>query len=77
MTNVTRHAHAQVVTVSVSYGEGTTIEVADDGVGGSAEPGNGISGMRERAGALGGTLHAGPRPEGGFRILAHLPGSVA
>jgi signal transduction histidine kinase len=77
LTNVTRHAHAQVVTVSVSYGEGTTIEVADDGVGGSAEPGNGISGMRERAGALGGTLHAGPRPEGGFRILAHLPGSVA
>jgi signal transduction histidine kinase len=36
-------------------------------------PGNGIAGMRERAATLGGTLDAGPRPGGGFRVAAHLP----
>ena len=35
--------------------------------------GQGILGMRERARALGGSLEAGPRPEGGFRVLASLP----
>jgi signal transduction histidine kinase len=40
---------------------------------GIAEPGNGIIGMTERAHALGGTLHAGPRPGGGFRVRAYLP----
>jgi signal transduction histidine kinase len=35
--------------------------------------GNGIAGMTERATALGGTLQAGPRPEGGFRVRALLP----
>ncbi|HEY3954372.1 MAG TPA: sensor histidine kinase [Streptosporangiaceae bacterium] len=36
-------------------------------------PGMGITGMRERATALGGQLQAGPRPGGGFRVLAELP----
>jgi len=35
--------------------------------------GHGIAGMRERASAAGGTLAAGPRPEGGFRVYARLP----
>ena len=35
--------------------------------------GNGIIGMTERAHALGGTLEAGPRPDGGFRVRACLP----
>jgi signal transduction histidine kinase len=35
--------------------------------------GNGIVGMTERATALGGTLQAGPRPDGGFRVMARLP----
>jgi signal transduction histidine kinase len=39
----------------------------------SAGGGNGIPGMTERARALGGTLRAGPRPDGGFRVRAWLP----
>jgi signal transduction histidine kinase len=35
--------------------------------------GSGITGMRERATALGGTFSAGPRPDGGFRVQATLP----
>jgi signal transduction histidine kinase len=35
--------------------------------------GSGIAGMTERARVLGGTLRAGPRPEGGFRVRAWLP----
>lgn len=35
--------------------------------------GVGLLGMRERVTALGGRLHAGPRPEGGFTVQATLP----
>jgi len=35
--------------------------------------GNGIPGMRERAQSVGGTLEAGPRQDGGFRVRAELP----
>ena len=65
------------------------IEVADDGTTAVPTPatgdpstaaskranstGNGLRGMTERARALGGSLDAGPRPGGGFRVLARLP----
>jgi signal transduction histidine kinase len=39
----------------------------------SRSAGHGIVGMRERARLLGGTLEARPRPDGGFRVVAHLP----
>jgi signal transduction histidine kinase len=78
LTNVTRHAAGATATVCVTYGErDLTVQVDDDGSGPAAGPtpggGSGISGMRERAVALGGELEAGPRQEGGFRILARLP----
>ncbi|MGW5668363.1 sensor histidine kinase [Micromonospora sp. NPDC003776] len=44
---------------------------------GSAEPGRGIVGMRERCGLLGGELTAGPRPSGGFEVTARLPLAAA
>ncbi len=42
-------------------------------IAGSAGGGNGLPGMRERAQALGGTITAETRPEGGFRVRAFLP----
>src|SRR5215213_6934924 len=79
LTNVVRHARASRAEITVRHADGrVVVEVTDDG---RAHPGNGsgngsgqgILGMRERARALGGSLEAGPRPEGGFRVLASLP----
>jgi signal transduction histidine kinase len=73
LTNVARHAGARGATVRLGFADGVRIEVTDDGVGGPAGTGNGITGMRQRAAALGGTVEAGPDPRGGFRVAAHLP----
>ena len=77
LTNVVRHAGARHATVTVRL-EGSTVvaEVTDDGAGApsnASDTGRGILGMRERAELLGGTLDAGPRPEGGFRVSARIP----
>ncbi|MGI8791189.1 MAG: sensor histidine kinase [Actinomycetota bacterium] len=77
LTNVTRHAGPARATVLISYEEDLIVKVEDDGRGGpagtTAGSGNGIAGMRERAVALGGSLEAGPRPGGGFRVVGRLP----
>jgi signal transduction histidine kinase len=72
---VTRHAAATHAEVVVSYGDHElTVEVTDDGRGGEpVAAGNGLTGMQERALALGGSLSAGPRAEGGFRVQGVLP----
>jgi signal transduction histidine kinase len=78
LTNVARHAGpAATVGVHVSYApDKVVVQVDDDGAadpGAPPEPGIGLTGMRERVTALGGALHAAPRPEGGFRVRAELP----
>jgi signal transduction histidine kinase len=82
LTNSARHSGGTKATARVTYGDGALIvEVDDDGIPRPAGrpgtrasgPGNGIAGMTERAKALGGTLQAGPRPEGGFAVRAWLP----
>ncbi len=76
LTNVVRHAKATAATVRIQYGEESLVlQVDDDGesLTGPPNEGNGISGMRERATALGGTLTASRTPTGGLRVVAHLP----
>lgn len=66
VTNVVRHAHARTCTVSLRHVEGRVeLEVVDDGVGGGAAEGNGLTGMRERVADLGGELRR--RTSGGDR----------
>ncbi|GLZ03533.1 two-component sensor histidine kinase [Actinomadura sp. NBRC 104412] len=81
ITNVTRHAAARTVRVTIAYETGELrLEVEDDGRGAEATShggGDGIRGMRERARALGGDLAAGPLPGGGFRVRARLPYGAA
>jgi signal transduction histidine kinase len=76
LTNVSRHSGTTEATLRVARRAGhIVITVEDDGPGAAYTEGSGygVRGMRERAAALGGTLEAGPRPEGGFRVVADLP----
>ena len=81
LTNVLRHAGATLAQVGIRYErDALVVEVDDDGVGmrngvRGAQHGLGLTGMRERATAIGGRLEAGPAPggDGGFRVRAWLP----
>jgi signal transduction histidine kinase len=78
LTNVRRHAGSveQVSIVLVVADDDVTIDVVDDGRGAGslqAADGFGIVGMRERVAAVGGTVSAGPRAGGGWRVRATLP----
>jgi signal transduction histidine kinase len=76
LTNVLKHAGPGArseVRISLDN-EVVSIEVTDDGHAVTTPgSGHGIMGMRERALLLGGSLTAGPRADGGFRVMARLP----
>jgi signal transduction histidine kinase len=75
LTNVVRHAGPGVAaTVTLSWQDRRLdVEIVDDGHGGgSGSAGHGLTGMRERAALFGGDLHAGPGPDGGWRVHAVL-----
>jgi signal transduction histidine kinase len=76
VTNTLKHARASSVDVRIRYlARELEVDVADDGRGGGPASGDGMGliGMRERAAVHEGTIEAGPRPEGGFRVRARLP----
>ncbi len=80
LTNVLRHAGpAAKATVRLCYEPAALgIQVTDDGGGGCRAEngpgsGHGLTGMAERAAAVGGEVTAGPRDEGGFEVSARLP----
>ncbi|MFD8396360.1 sensor histidine kinase [Streptomyces sp. NPDC059680] len=77
LTNVVRHSGSRHARVRFAHdGDALRLRIDDDGPATGADAGGsgkGLAGMRERAAALGGTIEAGPRPDGGFRVLAVLP----
>jgi signal transduction histidine kinase len=81
LTNVRRHATPEQVEVMLDYLPESTVLVIEDHAPPGAPPppdlhltgsGYGLTGMRERAALLGGTLLAGPTA-GGFRVELRLP----
>ncbi|MEU4212094.1 sensor histidine kinase [Streptomyces sp. NPDC026206] len=84
LTNTRKHGGPDVgASVRLTFfDDGLGLLVEDDGrgaqhelyeAGGTDGMGHGLIGMRERVGMVGGTLDAGPRPGGGFRISVLLP----
>ncbi|MEE4545818.1 sensor histidine kinase [Streptomyces sp. V4-01] len=84
LTNVRKHGgDGASASVLLGFGDAALdLLIEDDGRGARREQyaqggqdglGQGLIGMRERIGMIGGTLDAGPRPGGGFRISAVLP----
>jgi signal transduction histidine kinase len=77
LTNVVRHSGSRTAHIRVDYSPdvlGLRVDDAGPATGGDAGgSGNGLIGMRERAAALGGTIEAGRRPDGGFRVEAAIP----
>lgn len=81
LTNTLKHGGPDVhAAIAVTYAdESLSVEVSDDGRGASAADaringsGQGLVGMHERVALLKGSLAAGPRPGGGYRVTARIP----
>jgi len=77
LTNVLRHANANQVRVTTAWAsESLTLTVRDDGTAVPGPEGGGITGMRQRAESVAGTLRAGAASGGGFEVVASLPVGV-
>jgi signal transduction histidine kinase len=81
LTNIVKHAPGARAIAELTLSAGKVrLDVRDDGGPGAAKlartaeaAGHGIVGMRERVGAFGGWLAAGPAAGGGFRVTAEIP----
>ncbi|MFI7436376.1 histidine kinase [Micromonospora haikouensis] len=77
LTNALKHAGEATAVVRLTFGAAyLAVEVTDTGRGpapGAVRVGHGLVGMRERVGLYGGTLRAGARPGGGYRVYARIP----
>ncbi|WIX76656.1 GAF domain-containing sensor histidine kinase [Amycolatopsis carbonis] len=75
LTNAAKHAHATVAEVQVAAGEGVLhVRVHDDGCGGAdITRGSGLTGLQDRAEALGGHLALHSPPGEGTTLQVQLP----
>jgi signal transduction histidine kinase len=81
LSNVVRHAPGAATRVRVSVDDTElTVEVTNDvparipgPIEDAGRVSHGLVGMRERVRLTGGALHAGARPEGGYRVTARFP----
>ncbi|TDE11236.1 sensor histidine kinase [Jiangella asiatica] len=83
LTNVMRHVGPTSARVRVTHRDHMVVIEVENDRGYGPTPldgtgsGNGLRGMRERAAAVGGSLEAGPRAGGGWRVAASLPVGAA
>ena len=79
LTNIQRHAEASEAWIQISQQEGCiTLLVSDNGKGINTQAkeiltGFGLTGLRERANALGGEFHIDRRPGGGTQLTFRAP----
>jgi signal transduction histidine kinase len=79
LTNAIRYAPGAAIQVSVACGDRVRLEIVNHAppagaVGiGQLGSGYGLTGLAERTAALGGTIHSGPAPGGGWRLSAEFP----
>ena len=69
LINIVRHAHATKCWVTLGP---SSVEIVDNGVGGSPVCGHGLARPRERVEAAGGTVVAGPVAPNGWRLDVRL-----
>ncbi|GAA4550984.1 sensor histidine kinase [Amycolatopsis samaneae] len=74
VTNVLRHSGAKKVKVRLGR---NWLEIEDDGRAEEIVPGNGLRGLTERLGAIGGTLRTAVRAGGGLTVRAEVPVAAA
>ena len=84
--NVSRHAHAHKVSITISYGaEALLLRIIDDGIGiapgilaqGGVAGHFGLVGMRERAEKIGGQLAIAIGPDGGTHVEVRVAAGIA
>ncbi|GAA4393681.1 GAF domain-containing sensor histidine kinase [Tsukamurella soli] len=74
VSNAVRHAHARVLTVTVSVVDDLVVEVVDDGVGiPDIAARSGLVGLADRARAVGGTFDVSSPAVGGTRLVWSAP----
>lgn len=79
LTNAAKHAPGGRVAVLLDPADPLVLQVDSRAADGTApvltwpSGGHGLDTMAERARAVGGALHAGPRPDGGWQVRAVLP----
>ncbi len=81
LTNAHKHAPGAPITVELRYEpDSLVVEVANAPVPDGTPPappaisgGQGLAGLGERARLVGGMVHSGPSPDGGFRLAGVLP----
>lgn len=76
LTNVTRHADAETVNLTLATrGDQLVLTISDDGrgVATDATPGTGLRGMHERAALVGGTVRVARRDGGGTVVTLEVP----
>lgn len=83
LSNAVRHSPGAAIDVRVMLMDDRIALDVTNGNPAEAAPGRplpvapgaglGLAGIRERVGALGGSVEAGPRPDGGFSVRAQLP----